>query len=79
MEKYKFVYSINNPGELAAGIAGYNDEMTICSGDPGGESGEFSEYMRECIAEWFDGARVELVSIERKKAHEQDDQASNHN
>lgn len=60
-----FKFFIDCPGELAAGINSYTDTITIMveSGDPGGdESGEdsFCEFMRSALAEWYDGARVNL-------------------
>jgi len=52
------------PGEMSAGIIGFNDTITVIvdSGDPGGEPGEFEEYIREMLNEWYDGGSVVLVS-----------------
>lgn len=53
-------FQIVHPGEPFAGITGFNDEVEIIveSGDPGGEPGEFEAFMRDCLAEWYDGASV---------------------
>ncbi len=60
----KLVYEIGMPDELSAGIRGFTDEITITveSGDPGGESGEFASFMHDYLKEWYDGANVVLVS-----------------
>lgn len=44
------------PGELAAGLRAFNDSVKIAcgSGDFGGEPGEFEEFMRQCLADWYD-------------------------
>lgn len=59
-EKLKF--TIIHPGELAAGIWSYTDAVTVEveSSDAGGDKGEFAEFLRECLAEWFDGAKVHI-------------------
>lgn len=56
----KIIYRIDMPSELAAGLEGFTDivEITVESGDPGGEPGEFAQAMREALCEWYDGARV---------------------
>jgi len=53
-------YYIVFPQELSAGLRGYEEEITILvdSGDPGGEDGEFFNFMKESLEEWFDGAMV---------------------
>ena len=58
-----FKFHIDCPSELSAGLRGYNDDitLTIDSGDPGGEDGEFEDYMIDCLKEWFDGANVTLI------------------
>lgn len=55
-----YVFGVNHPGELSAGITGYSDTVivTVDSGNPGGEDGEFEELIRSTLAEWFDGAKV---------------------
>lgn len=56
----KIVFDVVNPGDLNAGLISYTDTVTveIESGDPGGNDGDFAEYMRDILAEWFDGAKV---------------------
>lgn len=55
----EFTFDVNHPGEMAAGIWGYSDTVTVkVENDPGGDDGEFEQYMRDCLAEWFDGAKV---------------------
>ena len=53
-------FDVLHPGEPAAGILGYSDQVTVIveSGDPGGDPLEFEEFIRSSLAEWFDGARV---------------------
>lgn len=55
-------YSVHSSGELAAGLRGYTDQITvnIDSGDPGGDEGEFAGALRTFLAEWYDGANVVL-------------------
>ena len=56
-------YDIYMPSELAAGLRGFDDTVTITvdSGDPGRGEGEFEEFMRLALAEWYDGAMVRIV------------------
>jgi hypothetical protein len=51
---YKFF--VYFPGEVAAGLYPFDDDVsvTLDSGNPGGEDGEFEEYMRQCLADWYD-------------------------
>lgn len=56
-------YQIENPGEMSAGLYPYSETVTIAVGsDAGGEPGEFAEFMRLCLEEWFDGSAVEIVN-----------------
>ena len=57
-------FEIYFPGEMGAGLWPYSDTVIVeCkSGDFGGGSGEFAEYMRECLKEWYDGAGVTLAN-----------------
>ena len=61
MKKYQF--NISHPGEPAAGILPFTDqvEVSVASGDPGGEPGEFEIYLIQWLSDWFDGAKVEGV------------------
>lgn len=58
----KLVFYIEVPPEEAAGMIGCNDTVTIQveSGNPGGEDGEFTEYMKDVLKEWYDTPRVIL-------------------
>jgi hypothetical protein len=59
----KINFHVDCPSELSAGLLGFTDdiEITVKSGDPGGENGEFEEYMKEAIQEWYDnGAKITL-------------------
>lgn len=53
-------FSVCHPGEMNAGIRPFTDDIRIqcCSGDFGGNPGEFAEFMRNVLEEWYDGARV---------------------
>jgi hypothetical protein len=55
-------FDVVHHGERSAGILAYSDTIRISveSGDPGGIEGEFEQYIRQCLAQWYDGARVEL-------------------
>jgi len=48
------------PSEPGAGIRGFSDfiHITVDSGDPCGEEGEFEEFVLGCLREWYDGAAV---------------------
>lgn len=61
MMKYRF--EIYSPMEEAAGFYGFTDtvEISVDSGDPGGEPGEFEKYLSSVLSEWYDGAKVTLV------------------
>lgn len=58
---YKF--TVVCPGEIGAGLRSYTEEVTISveSGDPGGDPGEFEAFLKDCLTEWFDGAGVCLI------------------
>jgi len=58
----KLIYQVYNPGEPGAGLSAYSDTVTVTveSGNPGGEPGEFAELMRQVICDWYDGSRVTL-------------------
>ena len=62
----KIIFDIVHPGEIAAGIRGFTDlvSVDVDSGNPGGEAGEFEERIRQALIEWYDGARVMLVKTE---------------
>ena len=60
-----WTFRIDQADELAAGLRGFTDTVTINvdSGDPCGEDDEFGSFMRESLKEWYDGASVTCVSI----------------
>lgn len=62
-EKVVQMYVFKAP-DPSAGEWGFSDNVTVMvsSGNPGGVPGEFEEYMRNVISEWYDGARVILVT-----------------
>lgn len=62
MAELKLNYCVYHPGDHSAGMWGYSETVTLTveSGDPGGDPGEFAETLRQRLAEWFDGAKVIL-------------------
>jgi hypothetical protein len=64
----KLIFDIDMPEELEAGIRGFSDVVTIEveSGSPGepieptDPEDYFDGFMRSCLAQWFDGAKVTL-------------------
>lgn len=58
----KIVFEIASSGDPASGMCAYTDtiEIAVGSGDPGGEEGDFAEYMRTCLASWYDGAAINV-------------------
>ena len=66
MNPLRIQYIIHHPGEEGAGIRPYDEDVVIqvMSGDPGGDPGEFTEFMRDCLAQWFDGAWVSATAEE---------------
>jgi hypothetical protein len=54
-------FSITDPGESGAGLRGFTDSVTIIveSGDPGGDDGEFEQFIKDALREWYQGATVE--------------------
>lgn len=63
MKKATYKYYIHQPPEYSAGMVGFDDEVsiTVDSGDPGGEEGEFAEFMWQVLSDWYDGATVVCV------------------
>lgn len=59
-----FVLDIYHPGKTDAGVPSYTDTViiTVESGDPGAEPGEFAEAMQSYLKEWFEGARVSIAA-----------------
>lgn len=56
----KYYFRVEHPGEPDAGMIPYTDrvEVSIESGHPGGEEGEFESFMTNVLSEWFVGATV---------------------
>lgn len=55
-------FFVDFTGDESAGMSPYDNEVTVfVDADPGGESGEFELYIRQCLAEWFDSARVSPI------------------
>lgn len=56
-------FDINHPGDAAAGFAPYTDvvRITVESGDPGGDPGQFVDFMHKCLEDWYEGAVVSKV------------------
>lgn len=59
-----FTFSVEHSGESGAGIHPFSDvvHISIDSGDPGGDIGEFEGHMLAALREWYDGACVEEVA-----------------
>lgn len=74
MKLKSYTYDIDMPWDESAGLRGFTDRITITveSGDPGGEEGEFAEFMRESLAEWYDGAGVEIIAFDAAKEGKND-------
>lgn len=72
-----YLYEIIAPGEPSAGIPDLYDEVTVLvgSGDPGGDDGEFGEYMRKAIAEWYGTPTVKLAVSNATDAQPAQDEA----
>lgn len=52
-------FDVYHAEDIGAGILGYSNTVTVTvENDPGGEKGEFEQYVRDYLAEWFDGAEV---------------------
>lgn len=58
----KLTFDIDCPSEPEAGLYGYTETVTVEveSGNPGGLGDEFSEYMRDCLSDWFDYSNVSM-------------------
>lgn len=58
----EIIFDVCVPSERAAGILGFSDTIIISveSGDPGGDPGEFSDHILMALKEWYDGGNVVL-------------------
>jgi hypothetical protein len=62
-----FTFEVKENHDPDAGITFYGDmvSITVHSGNPGGEHGEFTEYMRQALADWYD-APVATMDADNK-------------
>lgn len=58
----RITFEIETHDEPAAGITGTYDQIQteVESGDPGGEPGEFEDFMKESLSVWY-GGKVTLL------------------
>jgi len=55
----EFKFEIEFTGEPAAGLNPFHETVTVTvENDPGGNAGEFKEFIKDALKEWFDGAVV---------------------
>lgn len=60
--RMNFVFSVCEYPDYSAGILGFSLEVSVTvSPDSFCYDGDFIEYLRQSIAEYYDGACVELV------------------
>lgn len=64
-----YVFDIEVPSEYSAGIRGFTDKIVVSieSGDPGGEPGEFTQAMEQFLREWYDTQNVHLTRMIKKE------------
>ena len=67
-EVLRIKYSIDFPGDESAGMLPFCDDIEVIveSGNPGGENGEFEDFIRQALEQWYDGPWVELVSVKEE-------------
>lgn len=58
----KYTFDVYHAGERAAGLHSFTDTVTVAveSGDPGGDAGEFEEFILQTLKDWYDGAGVRV-------------------
>ena len=71
-EPMTLTFDVEHPGDVMQSLrcgtvtrrqeGGYSDRVTVTvdSGDPGGDPGEFETFIQESLSQWFDGAAVGL-------------------
>ena len=71
-EPLTLTFDVEHPGDVIQSLrcgtvtrrqeGGYSDRVTVTvdSGDPGGDPGEFETFIQESLSQWFDGAAVGL-------------------
>jgi hypothetical protein len=69
MKPIIFTFEVDVPSELSAGIRGFTDtiKVTVESGAPCGEPGEFETFMEDCLKEWYDTRGVECTNKRQKE------------
>lgn len=62
----QLTFDVQHPGDRAAGITPSPSRVQInfLDGDPGCRPVAFGQHMRDCLANWFDGALMSLVVAE---------------
>lgn len=68
----KYVFDVYMPDEPMAGLSGFTDtiSVTVESGDPGGEPGEFGDCIKQALREWYDGAKITIREPEQELSDE---------
>ena len=76
MEPLTLEFEIYSPAEPAAGLNGFTDEVaiTVKSGNPGGDEGEFTEALKHFISEWYDVAPRNVRLIDRELEREKEEE-----
>lgn len=61
----EIVLHVNYAGDRAAGLRSMTDTLRIrCeSGEWGGSEGEFQDFIKGAISEWYDGAHVAVAEV----------------
>ena len=57
----KLIFEVSGINDPAAGVVTYGDTITVTveSGDPGGEKGEFEAEITGFLADWYDAVVVQ--------------------
>lgn len=74
MGKKTITLYVHTHGDKSVGIFPVDDEITVTieSGDPGGDEGEFEKYLCECVSEWYG----EKDSVSLNPPHEWEESGS---
>jgi len=59
----RLAFDVHFFGDEDAGMRPFSDYIIVQleSGDPGGEEGEFPSYIKNCLKDWYDGAKVTYI------------------
>lgn len=59
-------FEVTVPSDPSAGMMGFTETVTVSldSGDPGGEPGEFAAYLYQTLRDWYDGGRIDYIQEE---------------